>query len=166
MTTSLIFPCGLIFKSSLAQCIIPLDCLERMNLLLISPWHGQPALMERSKEADGKNLDCFCSSCTCFVKWLIPHPSHQHYCRRCADAARQWPVASLKQLWPSKAHVGWLDQFLFIPAMYLEFGFLLLWKRSHRRTLDSCLGFCLCVCMCMWCSYHMYLTFTNICNRF
>lgn len=166
MTTSLIFPCGLIFKSSLAQCIIPLDCLERMNLLLISPWHGQPALMERSKEADGKNLDCFCSSCTCFVKWLIPHPSHQHYCRRCAAAARQWPVASLKQLWPSKAHVGWLDQFLFIPAMYLEFGFLLLWKRSHRRTVDSCLGFCLCVCMCMWCSYHMYLTFTNICNRF
>lgn len=130
MTTSLIFSCGLILKSSLAQCINPLHCLERMNLLLIFPRHGQPVLMERSREAHGKNLDCFCPSCTCFVKWLIPHPSHQHYFRSCGAPARKWPVASVKQLWPSKAYVGWLERFPFLLATYLEFGFLLLWKRS------------------------------------
>lgn len=112
MTTSLFFPCGL--KSLLAQCINPLHWLERMNLLLVFPRHGQPALMERSREADGKSLDCFYPSCTCFVKWSIHHLSHQHYCRSCGAAARQWPVASLRQV----RHM-WVDWLVSLPSSHI-----------------------------------------------
>lgn len=59
-----------------------------------------------------------------------------------------------------------MDQLPFLPATHLVFGFLLLWKRTHRRALDSHIGFCVFVCTCMWCSHRMYLTFTSICNRF
>lgn len=52
MTTNLIFLCGLAPKLSLGQSINQLHWLERMNLLLVFPGHGQPALMERSVEAD------------------------------------------------------------------------------------------------------------------
>lgn len=56
MTTNLIFSCGLVPKSSLAQY---LNQLERTNLLMIFQGHGQPALMKRSVEADGEKLGLF-----------------------------------------------------------------------------------------------------------
>lgn len=168
------FSCGLAPKLSLARYINQLHWLERMNLLLILPGHGQPTLMERSADADGKNLDCFCPSCICFVNrqlWflrsLIPHPFHQQYWKSHGAAVRQWLMTRWKQLRLSKTHVGWSDWFPYLSSHILGVWFSApLKEKSRRRALDSHIGFCVSVCMCMWCSCHMYLTFTYICNRF